>query len=141
MANLEFNIEGLDELESDLRFAMEEYPKEMRTGLRKIANDFKKSCKDRTPDGKNHKGDASKKLHKKFGVRTRVEGDTTLALVYNSARHFHLVENGHNVVRNGMVVGWAPGKNMMKDTRDEYRDIVPERFEKLCDEVLRRHDL
>ena len=140
MANLEFNIEGLDELETDLRFAMEEYPKEMRSGLRKIANDFKKSCKSRTPDGKTGTV-ATKKLRKKFGVRTRVEGDTTLALVFNSARHFHLVENGHNVVRNGVVVGWAPGKNMMKDTRDEYKDIVPERFEKLCDEVLRRHDL
>ena len=94
MANFEFELEGLDELESDLRFAMEEYPKEMRSGLRKIANDFKKSCKARTPDGKTSK-DASKKLRRKFGTRTKVEGDTTLALVYNSARHFHLVENGH----------------------------------------------
>ena len=45
MANFEFELEGLDELESDLMFAMEEYPKEMRSGLRKIANAFKKSCK------------------------------------------------------------------------------------------------
>lgn len=140
MANFEFELEGLDELESDLRFAMEEYPKEMRGGLRKIANDFKKSCKARTPDGKTSK-DASKKLRRKFGTRTKVEGDTTLALVYNSARHFHLVENGHNLVRGGQVVGWVPGKHMMEQTRNEYQDVIPERFEKLCDETLRRHDL
>ena len=140
MANFEFELEGLDELESDLRFAMEEYPKEMRSGLRKIANDFKKSCKARTPDGTEDK-DASKKLRNKFGVKTKIEGDTTLALVYNSARHFHLVENGHNLVRGGQVVGWVPGKHMMEQTRNEYQDIVPERFEQLRNEVFRRHDL
>lgn len=59
MANFNFELDGLDELESDLRFAMEEYPKEMRSGLRKIANEFKKSCKARTPDGDTSK-DASK---------------------------------------------------------------------------------
>ena len=140
MANFEFELEGLDELESDLRFAMEEYRKAMRSGLRKIANDFKKSCKGRTPDGKTSK-DASKKLRRKFGTRTKVEGDTTLALVYNSARHFHLVENGHNLVRGEQVVGWVPGKHMMEQTRNEYQDIVPERFEQLRNEVFRRHDL
>ena len=140
MASFEFELEGLEELETDLRFATNEYPKEMRSGVRKIANDFKKSCKARTPDGKTSK-DASKKLRNKFGVKTKIEGDTTLALVYNSARHFHLVENGHNLVRGGQVVGWVPGKHMMEQTRNEYQDIVPERFEQLRNEVFRRHDL
>lgn len=140
MANFEFEIDGLDELETDLKFATNEYPKEMRSGVRKIANDFKKSCKARTPDGKGDK-DASKKLRNKFGVKTKIEGDTTLALVYNSARHFHLVENGHNLVRGGQVVGWVPGKHMMEQTRNEYQDIIPERFEKIRDDIFRRHDL
>ncbi|MBS5651984.1 MAG: HK97 gp10 family phage protein [Eubacterium sp.] len=140
MANFEFELDGLEELESDLRFAMEEYPTEMRKGLRKIANEFKNSCKARTPDGTTSK-DASKKLRRKFGVRTKIEGDTSIALVFNSARHFHLVENGHNLVRGGKTVGWVPGKHMMEQTRNEYQDVVPGEFEKLCDETLRRHDL
>ena len=140
MASFEFELEGLEELETDLRFATNEYPKEMRSGARKIANDFKKSCKARTPDGKTSK-DASKKLRNKFGVKTKIEGDTTLALVYNSARHFHLVENGHNLVRGGQVVGWVPGKHMMEQTRNEYQDIIPERAEQLRNEIFRRHDL
>ena len=140
MASFEFELEGLEELETDLRFATNEYPKEMRSGLRKIANDFKESCKARTPDGKKSK-DASKKLQNKFGVKTKIEGDTTLALVYNSARHFHLVENGHNLVRGGQVVDWVSGKHMMEQTRNEYQDIVPERFEKIRDDIFRRHDL
>ena len=115
MASFDFKIEGLDE--------------------------FKKSCKARTPDGADDNKDQSKKLRNKFGVKTKIEGDTTLALVYNSARHFHLVENGHNLVRGGKVIGWVPGKHMMEQTRNEYQDIVPEKFEQLRNEVFGRHDL
>ena len=52
-----------------------------------------------------------------------------------------LVENGHNLVRGGKTIGWVPGKHMMEQTRNEYQDVIPEKFEKLCDETLRRHDL
>ena len=79
MASFDFKIEGLDELETDLRFATNEYPNEMRSGLRKIANEFKKSCKARTPDGTDDNKDQSKKLRNKFGVKTKIEGDTVSA--------------------------------------------------------------
>ncbi|MCI8483499.1 MAG: hypothetical protein HFH41_04070 [Lachnospiraceae bacterium] len=141
MATFEFNMEGMEELERDLREAIEEYPEDMRKGLRTIAKDFKESVKDKTPDGKNHRGDASTKMRKKFGIRTRKEGETSIALIYNSSPHFHLVEKGHNVVRGGRVVGFVPGKHMMEKTRNEFQDIIPDRFETLCNQVLRRHDL
>lgn len=141
MANFDFEIDGIEELENDLKFATNEYPKEMRSGLRKVANEFKKSCKERTPDGTDEEKDASKKLRNKFGVKTKIEGDTSLAFVYNSARHFHLVENGHNLVRGEKVIGWVPGKHMMEQTRNEYQEIIPERFEKIRDDIFRRHNL
>ena len=48
-----------------------------------------------------------------------------------SDQHVHtVVENGHNLVRGGQVVGWVPGKHMMEQTRNEYQDVIPERFEK-----------
>ena len=140
MASFNFTMDGLEELESDLAFAMQEYPTEMRKGLRKVANEFKKSCRDRTPDGNTSKK-PSEKLRKKFGVKTKKDGDAYIALVYNSAYHFHLVEYGHNLVRGGRVVGFVPGKHMMEQTRNEYRDVIPERFERICDETLRRNNL
>ena len=141
MASMEFTIDGLDELEKDLREAMREYPVTMKEGLRDIAKDFRKSARNRTPDGKNHKGDARTKLRRKYGIKMLDDGAASMALVYNSARHYHLVENGHNLVRDGRVVGWVPGKHMMEQTRNEYEGIVPERFEKLCDAALRGHNL
>lgn len=136
-----FEIDGLEELEKDLREAMEEYPVTLKAGLKDLAKDFRKSCKQRTPDGKDHKGDAKTKLRRKFGIKTQEDGVASLALVYNSARHFHLVENGHNLVRGGRTVGFVPGKHMMEQTRHEYENIIPDRLEDLCDAALRRHDL
>lgn len=141
MAGFDFTMEGMEELERDLTEAMREYPATMREGLGELAKDFRKSVRARTPDGINHKGDSSKKLRRKFGIKMMEDGVASLALVYNSARHFHLVEDGHDLVRGGQTVGFVPGRHMMERTRNEYEDIVPERFEKLSDEVLRRHEL
>lgn len=63
------------------------------------------------------------------------------ALVWNSARHFHLIENGHNLVRGGRIVGFVPGKHIMEKTRNEYENIVPQRFEEMIDEILKEGDL
>lgn len=141
MAGMDFNMEGMEELEKDLTEAVHKYPETMTLGLKKIAKDFKKSVKARTPDGSNHKGDSSTKLINKFGTKTIKDGVTTAVLVYNSARHFHLVENGHNLVRDGEVVGFVPGQHMMEQTGKEYESIVPRRLEELCDKELRGHNL
>lgn len=138
---MDFNMEGMEELERDLTEAIHKYPETMTLGLKKIARDFKKSVKARTPDGSDHKGDSSTKLINKFGTKTIKDGVATAVLVYNSARHFHLVENGHNLVRNGETVGFVPGQHMMEQTRKEYEGIVPRRLEELCDKELRGHNL
>ena len=139
--DFDFTMEGIDELERDLREAIHKYPETMKAGLREIAKDFKKTARARTPDGKNHKGDISTKLRRRFGIKMRDKGVASEAIVFNNAPHFHLVERGHNLVINGQTIGFVPGRHMMEKTENEYRDIVPEKFEKLCDEVLRRHDL
>ena len=63
------------------------------------------------------------------------------ALVWNSAPHFHLVENGHQLVRNGRAIGFVPGKHIMEKTRNDYKEIVPERFEKMLNDILEESDL
>lgn len=138
-----FTIEGIDELEKDLTEAIHEYPVTMKEGLRDIAKDFKKSVMAKVKDGKYHKGADSARIRKKFGIKTMEEGVAYLALVYNSARHFHLVERGHNKYdfHGNPTGGWVDGKFYMEKTKNEYEDIVPQRLEKLCDEVLRGHDL
>ena len=49
----------------------------------------------------------NKAIKRKFGSKVIEEGIGATALVWNSARHFHLIENGHNLVRGGRVVGFS----------------------------------
>jgi len=52
-----------------------------------------------------------------------------------------LIENGHNLVRGGRVVGFVEGKHIMEKTRNEYESVVPERFENMVDDILKERDL
>lgn len=141
--SFEFKIEGLDELEADLRKAVRKCPAQAQQTLKKVANDFKKSAKKRAKaEIKPHENPKPKtKIENKWG--TKIVGDYVgmTALVYNSARHFHLVERGHNLVKGKKVIGFVPGKHIMQKTQKEYEDIVPEHFEKMIDDILKEERL
>ena len=143
--SFEFCFEGLEELEQDLKKAIRKAPIQAKETLTEVAKDFKKSAKKRAKSETKHvkrNGDGEKKaIARKWGHKLVDDGVGSTALVWNSAPHFHLVENGHQVVRGGRVVGFAPGKHIMEKTRNEYEDIVPERFEKMVDDILRESDL
>ncbi|MCI8951617.1 MAG: hypothetical protein HFG50_15815 [Lachnospiraceae bacterium] len=147
MATFEFRMEGIEELENDLRETIEDCPKELKKGLNGIANDFRKSARKRTPDYKNHKGNPKLKLKRRYNKYAFVQDDKTGVLIYNDAPHFHLVERGHQLVRGGKlgeggkVVGFVPGKHMMEKTKNEYEEIVPEKLEKILDDILKERDL
>ena len=83
----------------------------------------------------------NKAIKRKWGTKVIEENVGATALVWNSARHFHLIENGHNLVRGGRIVGFVPGKHIMEKTRNEYENIVPQRFEEMIDEILKEGDL
>ena len=67
MATFDFQMEGIEELENDIRTAIEECPKQLKKGLNDIANDFRKSARKRTPDYKHHKGNPKLKLKRCYG--------------------------------------------------------------------------
>lgn len=137
----EFDINGLEEIEHDLKKAIQKAPAQAEEVLTDIAKEFKQSAKKRADSELKHikrEGDDKKKAIKaKWGHKLVDDGLGATALVWNSAPHFHLVENGHNNVRGGRVIGFTPGKHIMEKTRNEYEDIIPERFEQMIDDVLK----
>lgn len=141
----DIDIEGLEELERDLTYVIKKFPAHAEETLKKLAKDFKKSAKKRTDSAVKHTkrtGDAVKKaINKKWGHKIKGDGLARAALVWNSAPHFHLVENGHQLVKDGKVINFVEGKHMMEKTRDEYEGIVPERFKKMVDDILKESDL
>lgn len=141
--SFKLRIDGLEELEKDIKKAVENSPKELKKELQKIGNDFRKSARKRTPDYKHHKGNPKSKLKRRYGQWAFAENDKTGITIYNDAPHFHLVELGHNLVKgkNGRIIGFVPGQHMMEKTKNEYEDIVPERFEQIIDKILKESDL
>ena len=142
---IDFSIDGLEELQRDLEKAIKRCPVQAEETLKGIAKDFKASAKRKAnSELKAHErvGDQKKKaIKRKWGVKIVDESVGMTALVWNSARHFHLVENGHNLVRGGRVVGFVPGKHIMEKTRNDYKEVVPERFEEMIDDILKGSDL
>lgn len=143
--SLEFSLEGLEEFERDLKKAIQKAPVQAEKTLIKLAKEFKKSAKERaeaeTKHIKRDEDDKKWAIERRWGHKLVDEQMGATALVWNSAPHFHLVENGHQIVRGGRVVGFTPGKHIMEKTRNDYEDIVPERFRKMIDEVLKESGL
>ena len=142
---LEFEIEGLEELQKDLEKAIRKCPLQAEQTLVEIAKDFKKDAKKRANSElkpHNRAGDQQKKsIKRKWGHKKVNDNVGATVLVWNSARHFHLVENGHNLVKGDQIIGFVPGKHIMEKTRNDYKSIVPERFQKMIDNFLKGSDL
>lgn len=141
----EFEIEGLEELQRDLKKAIRKCPVQANDTLKQLAKEFKTAGKKKANaelKHENREGDNKKKAIKaNWGYKIIDEGMGATALVWNSARHFHLIENGHNIVRGGQIVGFVPGKHIMEKTRNDFKDIVPERFQQMIDDILKESDL
>lgn len=144
-SDLEFSIEGTEEFERDLKKAIEKSSAQAEETLIELAKELKETAKKRAKSETKHikrEGDDKKwAIEKRWGHKLVDDGLGAAALVWNSAPHFHLVENGHELVRGGRVIGFVPGKHIMEKTRNEYEDIVTERFEKMVDDILGESDL
>ena len=141
-------VETNKELCSNFKFQPEDKIKHPEFGeatVKGIGKDFKNAAKKRAnSELKPHERTGSEKnkaIKRKWGTKVIEENVGATALVWNSARHFHLIENGHNLVRGGRIVGFVPGKHIMEKTRNEYENIVPQRFEEMIDEILKEGDL
>lgn len=143
----EFTIDGLEELERDLRMAIEKAPAQAEETLIKLAKEFKRDAKERAKaELKPHERkeeQKNKSIERKWGHKLTSDRLSATVMVWNSARHFHLIENGHNLVerKSGRVIGFVPGKHIMEKTRNEYKEIVPERFEKMVEDILKENHL
>lgn len=143
--SFEFEIDGLEEFERDLTKAIRKCPAYAEETLVQLAKEFKADAKKKAnSELKPHdrKEDQKKKaIKRKWGHKLVDDNLGATALVWNSARHFHLVENGHNLVKGGRIIGFVPGKHIMEKTRNDYKNIVPERFQEMIDDILKECDL
>lgn len=145
MIEFEFDEDGLKKLEQDLTKAIKKCPKKAKETLDALGKEFKNSARKKADKTLKHTeragGDKKWAIKRRWGSKTIDEGVGMTNLIWNSAPHFHLIENGHQLVRDGKTIGFVEGKHIMEKTRDDYRNIVPERFEKMVDDILKESDL
>ncbi len=143
--SFEFSFDGLEEFQHALEKAIQKAPAQAEQTLLEVAKEFKASAKRKANSALKHverEGDDKKRaIKRRWGHKMVDDRLGATVLVWNSAPHFHLVENGHNLVRGGRVIGFVPGKHIMEKTRHEYEDTVPERFEKMVEDVLKESGL
>ena len=141
MAGMEFELTGLENLERDLEKAVRKCPIQAKETLRRLGREFKASAKKRAEAELNphqrKSGQENKAIRKKWGSKVVDDALGMAVLIWNSAPHFHLIENGHNLVRGGRTVGFVDGRHIMEKTKNEYENIVPARFPEMVENILK----
>lgn len=146
----QFSISGLDELVEDLEKAVKLYPDKSMETLEQAGKKFKNRVIKITNKATfKHTGKLVKgyKLDpvEGFGINMQINFRGT-------APHFHLIENGHDLVsqktRNGKkledggkVMGFVPGRLIVHQAREEYKTKLPKEMKKMLEDILKESDL
>lgn len=156
-SNIDFSIEGVDELLSDLTRLTKAYPKKAGKMLREeakglvkeVVKNVKKSTK---PDADNEQSLAKTSQYRIS--RVKPFGESHSVDISAKSRHFHLVEHGHEIImptfhgvigkkgmripnRNpGRNVGFVEGKHMMADAVKTYERELPNALSNMVDALL-----
>lgn len=150
MIHVEFlEFDGLEELESAMENALKKYPDLVENTLKKERRNFIKDMKEETwKRVKKHTGNLVKGY--KFGpirtVRGNLESDFYAESRYRGNPHFHLINNGHELVtpvtrkgkklqNGGQNLGFVPGKRIKEPVIARYEADYPNRMERMFDKI------
>lgn len=144
------SLNGLEELQADMKKAIQLYPNKAEEALEKAGKDFKRKVVKETKVAVNRKtGNLLKgyKVDPVSGYGLNMETNFR-----GTAPHFHLIENGHELVRpktrkgkklknGGQTIGFVPGRLIVRQVRNDYARIFPDTMRKVCDSILRESGL
>lgn len=136
-------FEGLSEFQEDLLvMAQKTLPKEtnkmMKKAGKKMTTYARRESRGAVDNltGNYYKGFKTGKVFKDS------EGKTVVRAI-NSSPHAHLIEYGHNIVRGGKIVGFAPGRLIVSaaakkyDSSGEFEKVISDEL----DRMLKDHGL
>ena len=127
-----FLFDELSEFKQDLmKDVQEKFPKEYEKFLKDEVKTIKKTAQKiakkevkqgdlHTRYNKKKQKEISTNYHKNFKIGKKYTYDGNVCIrVFNSARHAHLIENGHVLYSHGKPVGFVLGKMVFKITEYE----------------------
>ena len=140
----DFEIAGFDELQEDLKKAINYYPDKAKETLGKEGRRFNAGVNEvALASTKKHNGNLTKgfRVSKAQGFRDNMEVNFMAENKKNP--HWHLIENGHDVYAGGKngnsskKVGYVPGKHIVERVNVTYRAAFQNRLETLRAEILK----
>lgn len=140
------NLYGLDEFENKLDLVNKKAPARIMTYLEKEGTQLKTAYRKRLKKEafenpkkkKNHlRKSLSIKNVKKVGTNVSKDYENDIKIDYKVAPHYHLVEHGHDIVRDGKVFGRVKGKKYFKKTILDNEKKFEKQRHKLIDEILK----
>lgn len=141
MANEDLEISGANEFAEELEKMLQEQPKICEKALKSVGNKFRKRVRQVTKEstekitGKLIRGYSLSK------VSRNGFGDMDIDF-YATSPHFHLVEHGHvQKDKKGKEIGVVPGRLMVHQVREEFKDTMPEELQKALDILLKKEGL
>lgn len=143
--DISMQIDGMEELKETMKRLAKKYPDDAGNLLvknaRKLRKDVVKNVKkNTTPTGKKERYP----MHKISSYEiSQVKGYGAGQFIQIKAKppQFHLVENGHNLVIGGKVVGFVRGKHIMENSIKKANVEFPETVSAMVDELLKKEGL
>lgn len=130
-----FNARALEQISNQFAKIARENPKKANKFLNSQGNKLKNATK-RVAKKKVEQRSGKYLESIKRGKYYTYAGKSTHAIrVYSSARHAHLIENGHVVVSNGVEVGFREGKHVFSDAKREFEPKFVDAIEDFLDEI------
>ncbi|MCT4544439.1 MAG: hypothetical protein N4A63_12910 [Vallitalea sp.] len=125
------NINKLDKMFNDL---LAKFPKKKKE-LVKEAGDlmYEQVINNINSSVKENSGKLKEGVTKAVGSKG---GYVAIRPDYKIAPHTNLIENGHNVVRGGEIIGWANGKHMYRNALEQASDQIIDKAEKMIDDLV-----
>lgn len=147
---ISLDLTGVADLQESMMKAVNLYSNKVEEALEESGKDFKRRVIQETRKAVNQKTGNLIKGYKLdpvsgYGINMEINFRGT-------APHFHLIENGHELVtpktrkgkklkNGGKTVGFVAGRLIVHKIRSDYRIVFPQKMQKVCNEILKDSDL
>lgn len=130
-------MNDLNKLDKMLDNIIKTVPGKKRELLEEVGNILEQQVKLNIAERVDQKsGNLGKGVEKIFGSKN---GYVAIKPNYGMAPHTHLVEDGHKVVKNNVVVGFVNGKHMYRDSIEQCEGDILAMANKMVEEVVKEN--
>ncbi|WP_189911057.1 hypothetical protein [Clostridium cochlearium] len=130
-------IDNFDDLDAMFENIIKEFPQKKKELLENVGNVLEEQVIENINTRTTEKtGNLEAGVEKVFGSKG---GYVAIKPDYKKAPHSYLLENGHRIVKNGVVLGFVNGKHMYRDSITQCEDKIMELAENMVNEVVKNN--